>query len=159
GSTSSTSLPTTANAYQTSLSRRSTDAFLAVLNPSLAPSAQPVYVTYLGGSGVANGNGIAVDGAGNAYLSGYADSSFPTTTGSFQTTNAGGLDAFVAKINPALSGSSSLIYSTYLGGSAQDQGWGIAVDSAANAYVTGVTYFVKLMKHPFPVTADAFPSS
>jgi hypothetical protein len=157
--TTSASLPTTANAYQKSLGRNSQGAFLAVLNPSLAPSAQLVYATYLGGSGGAYGNGIAVDAAGNAYVSGSAGSGFPTTTGAFQTSYAGGLDAFVAKINPALSGSTSLVYSTYLGGSAQDQGWGIAVDSAGNAYVTGVTYFTSHQKRMFPVTANAIQSS
>jgi hypothetical protein len=81
---------------------------------------------------------IAIDDAGDAYVTGYTFSSnFPTTAGAFQTTFVGLIDAFVTKLNPA---GSDLIYSTYLGGDASDQGFGIAVDAAGNAYVTGSTY-------------------
>lgn len=96
-----------------------------------------IYSTYLGGKSYDHGNGIAVDGAGNAYVTGYSDSTFPIVN-ALQPIFAGGYyDAFVAKINPA---GSALIYSTYLGGSADDEGNGIAVDSAGNAYVAGQTF-------------------
>ena len=74
-----------------------------------------VYSTYLGGSDIDFGFGIAVDGAGSAYVTGYtASTNFPTTAGAAQTTNAGGFDAFVTKLDATGSG---LVYSTYLGGS------------------------------------------
>src|SRR5439155_1173802 len=73
---------------------------------------------------------------------------FPTTSGAFQTTNGGGYDAFVTKLNAAGGG---LVYSTYLGGSGGDVGLGIAVDSSGSAYVTGET-----ISTDFPVTSGAF---
>jgi hypothetical protein len=114
------------------------DAFVA----KLAPDGQSlVYSTYLGGSGQDNGEGIAVDSSGAAYVTGFADSAdFPTTAGAFQTTPGGGRDDFVTKLAPD---GGSLLYSTYLGGSADegehDQRGGIAVDSTGAAYVTGQT--------------------
>jgi hypothetical protein len=114
-----------------------------------------VYSTYLGGSGDDRSNGIAVDSAGNAYITGVTgftgSANFPITPGAFQTTCnncAKSGDAFVAKIN---SSGSALAYSTYLGGRDYDWGFGIAVDSSGNAYVTGSTY-----SYDFPVTPGAF---
>src|SRR6267143_5429403 len=96
------------------------------------------YSTYLGGSIRDGGQGIVVDGAGNAYVTGLTNSpNFPTTTGAFRSALAGGFDAFVTKINPV--GSAPLVYSTYLGGSGDDYGLGIAVDAAGNASLTGFT--------------------
>ncbi len=118
------------------------------------------YSTYLGGSGSDNGAAIAVDSAGNAYVTGQTGSTnFPTTSGTFQSSFAGGdaswaglaLDAFVTKVNPT---GSALIYSTYLGGSANDAAIGIAVDSAGSAYVTGLTDSTN-----FPTTSGAFQTS
>jgi hypothetical protein len=110
------------------------DAFVAKINPA---GSALVYSTYLGGSGDDWGNGIAVDGAGNAYVVGQtASTDFPTVN-PLQPANGGGYDAFVTKLNPT---GSALVYSTYLGGSNGDGAYGIAVDSAANAYVTGITY-------------------
>ena len=82
------------------------------------------YSTYLGGSGYDPATGIAVDGAGNAYLTGYTGSpDFPTTAGAFDTTYNGGGDAFVTKLNAS---GAALGYSTYLGGSGYDFALGIA---------------------------------
>lgn len=93
------------------------------------------YSTYLGGGSGDQGNSIAADSAGNAYVTGSTASiNFPTQN-PFQTANTGSV-AFVTKLNAA---GSALVYSTYLGGSGGDQGNGIAVDSAGNAYVTGST--------------------
>ena len=88
-----------------------------------ASGAALVYSTYLGGSDVDDGGyGIAVDGAGNAYVTGHtASTDFPTTAGAFDTTYNGGDDAFVTKLNPS---GSALVYSTYLGGSGDDDGYG-----------------------------------
>jgi len=122
----------------------SDDAFVAELNPSGAA----VYSTYLGGSFSDFANGIAVDGSRNAYVTGVTLSTdFPATPGSFQPTcgtngncnAASGLvfsDAFVARIN---AGGGSLHYVTYLGGSSDDTGVAIAVDTLGSAYVTGET--------------------
>ena len=110
-----------------------------------------VYSTYLGGSGNDVGNGIAVDAAGNAYVTGYTDfDRLPDhSRAPFQSDHAGGTcDAFVAKLNATGSG---LVYSTYLGGSGKDKGQGIAVDAAGNAYVTGTTASTN-----FPTTPAAF---
>ena len=95
-----------------------------------------VYSTYLGGSGFDQGLGIAVDGTGQAYVTGSTTSTnFPTAT-PLQATNAGGDDAFVTKLNAA---GTSLLYSTWLGGSSNDIGTSIAVDATGQTYVTGVT--------------------
>jgi hypothetical protein len=94
------------------------------------------YSTYLGGNGTDGGFGIAVDSSGNAYITGFTESgNFPTAT-PYQASNAGGRDVFIAKLNAS---GSALVYSTYIGGSAKDDGYGIAVDSTGNAYVTGAT--------------------
>jgi len=125
------------------------DAFVAKINPA---GSALIYSTYLGGSGDDQGTGIAVDFAGNAYVTGSTTSTdLPGTSSStIQSTYGGGADAFVAKINPA---GSALVYSTYLGGSATDAGDGIAVDFTGNAYVTGYT-----LSTEFPATSSA-PSS
>jgi hypothetical protein len=149
GSTGSSDFPVTPGAFQTNYGG-SGDAFVTKLNPA---GSALVYSTYLGGSGEedgwGDGGGIAVDSAGNAYVTGGTGSTdFPVTPGAFQTNNGGGDDAFVTKLNPA---GSALVYSTYLGGSGQDVGEAIAVDSAGNAYVTGGTGSTD-----FPVTPGAF---
>jgi hypothetical protein len=132
GQTQSTNFPTV-NALQPAYGG-GTDVFVAKLNPTGSALA---YSTYLGGSGRDIGNGIAVDSSGNAYVTGgTASTDFPTMN-PFQPAYGGGdFDAFVAEFNPT---GSALIYSTYLGGSGEDNGGGVAVDSSGNAYVTGFT--------------------
>src|SRR5437867_4409279 len=110
------------------------------------------YSTYLGGSDDEVGARIAVDAAGNAYVTGFTCSiNFPTTAGVFQATSGGSCDVFVTKLNPTGSG---LVYSTYLGGSDDDGGSGIAVDATGNAYVTGFTGSTN-----FPTTLGAFQTA
>jgi hypothetical protein len=111
---------------------------LGAYDRSLPLVIDPVlsYSTLLGGSGFDSATAIAVDSSGSAYVAGFTDSyDFPTLNAS-QSYQAGSNNAFVAKLNAAGNG---LIYSTYIGGSADDRAYGIAVDSSGNAYVTGST--------------------
>jgi uncharacterized protein (TIGR03437 family) len=110
-----------------------TDAFVAKLNAS---GSALVYSTYLGGGGSEAGTSIAVDSAGSAYVTGQTSSTNFPTVAPFQPANAGGYDAFVSKLNAA---GSALAYSTYLGGTGDDNAYSIAVDSAGSAYITGST--------------------
>jgi hypothetical protein len=154
GTTFSSDFPTTPGAFQTtcfSCTARvgSGDAFVSKLN---AAGSALVYSTYLGGNGGDFANAIAVDASRNAYVTGSTQSSnFPTTPGAFQTTFGGNLDVFVSKLNAA---GSALLYSTYLGGSSDDEGLGIAVDSSGNTYVTGHTF-----SSNFPITPGAFQTA
>jgi len=111
-----------------------------------------VYSTYLGGGLTDEGWSIAIDAAGDAYVTGETRSTdFPVTPGAFDTTFQGESDAFVAKLDPT---GSSLIYCTYLGGVHGDVGHAIAIDSAGDAYFTGDTYSAD-----FPVTPGAFDTT
>jgi len=139
GYTLSTDFPT---AHPLQASRHgSADAFVAELNPT---GSTLVYSTYLGGAGYDQGNAIAVDSTGNAYIAGLTGSTDWPTLKAVQTVNHAGAagSAFVAKIKV---GGSALSYSTYLGGSgcnsgqAGDEAFGIAVDALGHAYVTGST--------------------
>jgi hypothetical protein len=95
------------------------------------------YSTYLGGAQVDQGQGVAVDASGAVYITGFTNSTaFPLAGTPYQNKLKGGQDAFVAKLSPD---GSSLIYSTYVGGSSQDQGIAIAVDASGNAYFVGGT--------------------
>jgi hypothetical protein len=134
GQTPSTDFPTT-NPLQMSNGGGGFfgDAFVTKIN---AAGTGRLYSTYLGGSSDDIGGRIAVDGAGNAYVTGSTNSTNFPTTNPLQASNGGGKDTFVTKINAA---GLALVYSTYLGGSGDDAGAGIAVDGAGNAYVTGYT--------------------
>ena len=113
------------------------------------PSVSYAYSTYLGGSGDDNGIGIAFDSGGNAYVTGETQSTnFPGASDALRGTS----DAFVTKI--AADGS-SLIYSTYVGGSGAESGNGIAVDSAGDAFVAGGTQSLS----DFPTTGGAFQTA
>jgi hypothetical protein len=159
GYTQDASFPVTAGAIKGTFTGGQ-DAFVAKLNwnPSASPPLSLVYSTYLGGIGCSNnfdqGHGIAVDFSGNAYVAGLtACSTFPTANPINQTVmeNAvstlysgsslgatGAINAFVTELG--WNGSAlSLVYSTYLGGNSVDEAFGIALDSSANAYVTGYT--------------------
>ena len=132
GSMKSSNFPT-ASAYQGARDGGQ-DAFVLKLN---AAGDAITYSTYLGGSGGSDvGSAIAVDAAGNAYVAGYASSSdFPVTAGAADSTYEGG-EAFVSKLNAT---GNALLYSSFIGGSASDTGYGIAVDGAGNAVVVGET--------------------
>src|SRR6266576_2997676 len=132
GGTTSIDFPP-ANAFQPAFGGGSADAYVTKIN---ADGSSLVYSTYLGGSSDDVGQSIAVDSAGSVYVTGYTGAQDFPTVNPIQATNHGIHDAFVTKISPD---GSALVYSTYLGGSSDDYGWGIAVDSVGNAHVTGDT--------------------
>jgi hypothetical protein len=107
-----------------------------------------IYSTYLGGSGSDQANAIVVDSTGNAYVVGTTSSTDFPTKNALQPANGGLYNVFVTKFNPD---GSALLYSTYLGGSYYDYGYGIAIDAALNVYVTGTT-----QSRNFPTTSGAF---
>jgi hypothetical protein len=134
GYTYSTDFPTVNPLQAANGGGGNNDAFVCKINPA---GSALVYSTYLGGSGFDGGNGIAVDSAGDAYVTGWTGSSdFPTKNPLQRKFGGSYFDAFVAKLDPE---GSALVYSTYLGGSGDDEGLGIAVDSADSAYITGFT--------------------
>lgn len=139
GETSSTDFPTT-NASQ-GINAGTADAFVA----KFSTSGTRLYSTYLGANNYDTGNGIVADTAGNAYVTGQtASPDFPILNASQSTyggttvagSNIDRGDAFVTKFNAT----GGRVYSTYLGGDGADKGYGIAVDTAGNAYITGETY-------------------
>ncbi|MBI1762909.1 MAG: SBBP repeat-containing protein [Acidobacteria bacterium] len=134
GYTTSTDFPTK-NPLQPALGNSSsfTDAFVTKINPA---GSALVYSTYLGGSSDDLAYGVAVDGGGNAYVTGETSSTNFPRANATQSTYGGATDAFVTKLNQAGSG---LVYSTYLGGSGKDLGIDLAIDAAGNAYVAGET--------------------
>jgi hypothetical protein len=114
--------------------------------PLVLDPAVLFYCGYIGGSDYDAGSGIAVDGSGNAYVTGHtysSDGAFPVLYGP-DLTHKGGYDTFVAKVNPS---GTALLYCGFIGGSGNDYSWGIAVDGSGSAYVTGSTYS----------TEDSFP--
>ena len=136
-------------------------AFFSKVNTNATGAASLVYSTYLGGSGLDQGNGVAVDSTGNAYVAG-GTSSIASSLGfiipgsPFQSDcklDSGVCegDAFVAKLDPALGGTPSLVYFSYLGGSLADSASAIAVDSSLDAYVTGST-----VSTDFPILGAVF---
>jgi photosystem II stability/assembly factor-like uncharacterized protein len=147
GRTGSTDFPT-ANAFQPALAgpQFNSDAFVS----KLTPAGAFVYSTYLGGNGSDAGFAITADASGNAYVTGFTSSSDFPTKNPIQASNAGSgfaTDVFVTKFN---SQGSALVYSTYLGGTGNDTGRGIALDSANNAYIAGFTESLD-----FPLVAGA----
>jgi Bacterial Ig-like domain (group 3)/FG-GAP-like repeat/FG-GAP repeat/Beta-propeller repeat/NHL repeat len=184
GTAFSTDFPTTTGAYQRSnkaAANFASNAFVAKLNPN---GSSLVYSTYLGGSGVSPGSlpiddgegggergyGIAVDTAGEAYVTGYTFSAdFPVTTNGYQQVNHGtanvAANAFVSKLN---AGGTGLVASTYLGGTGRtagengdldvsdngDDGIGVALDASGDAYVIGVT-----TSTDFPTSKGAYQTT
>lgn len=156
GYTNSPDMPFTAGAYQTAYAGGTVqplavrgDAFIAKIDPT---GTKVIYNTYLGGRGDDFAQGIAVDAAGEAVVTGYTTSNnFPTKNAYSGTYNGSGGniyrtlgDAFLTKLNAAGNG---LVYSTYFGGFSDDAASAIALDSAGNAYITGIT-----VSQNFPTT-------
>ena len=156
GEADSTDFPVTSGAFQTTLGTTAGNAFVSKLSTN---GSNLIYSSFLGGSGNLNntgdvGLGVAVDLEGNAYVTGYTSSpNFPTTPGAFQTALGGpyASNAFVTKLSPT---GSSLVYSTFLGGSVTDSGLGVVVNVSGNAFVTGRTH-----SPTFPVTNGAYQTT
>jgi hypothetical protein len=143
GYTYSTDFPLQ-SAYQGTIAG-SSDAFITKLS---SDGSALTYSTYLGGTDFDFGYGIAVDTSGNAYVTGYTYSTDFPLQSAYQGTIAGSSDAFITKLS---SDGSALTYSTYLGGTDFDFGYGIAVDTSNNAYVTGNTTSSQAVTNPFPL--------
>ena len=139
GATQNPTFPTTAAAFQKTCGTDGTcnggipDAFVTLFK---ADGSAFVYSTFLGGESADQGYGIAVDSAGDAYVTGATLSTRFPLKSPIQGSYGGDQDAFVTALNPA---GSALLYSTYLGGSLNETGTGIAVDGGNNVYVTGQT--------------------
>jgi hypothetical protein len=142
GHTQSTDFPTTPGAYD-----RTKNGLLDIFCTKYNANGNMSFSTFLAEG---NGNAIAVDNEGNAYITGLVDESsvFPTTPGAFDTTYH---SCFITKFNPTGSG---LVYSTFLGGTNESRGCCIAVDSMGNAYISGYTRATD-----FPTTAGAFDNT
>jgi len=137
--------PVTPGAYDTSFNGGAaySDAFVTKVSPTGAIE----YSTFFGGAFRDTGWAIAVDAMGNAYVAGLSGD-IPTTDGAYDQSPNGGADAFLAKLDPT---GSSLLFATYLGGSAYDEPFGVAVDASGSAYVVGST-----MSPDFPTTPGAY---
>src|SRR6266540_3245112 len=159
GGTTSANFPTTAGSFDTSYGGGE-DAFVTKLTFVGSGAGGDTYAigpsTFLGGGGLDRGLGIGLDALGNTYATGITNSSgaspFPATTGVLATPFQGGaFDAFATKLNPT---ASALVYSTYLGGSGNDRGAGIAVDAGGSASLAGRTSSAN-----FPTTPGAFDTT
>ena len=158
GQTKSSNFPTTGNTFDRSLNIPgtcprcgidNTDNFVFKLN---AAGSALAYSTYLGGTDYDAARGIAVDGSGNAYVAGETLSGdFATTAAAFDRTRGGEYDMFVTKLNTT---GSALVYSTFIGGTAVDNGGRLAINSGGNAYVLGST-----SSPDFPTTPGAFDTT
>jgi hypothetical protein len=164
GFASGPDFPTTSGAYDTTFNGGSLpgcvcfgDVFVAKLS---ADGSRLLYSTFVGGSAAEQTNTLALDHDGSVVITGFTGSSdFPTTPGAVKSTFGGGTarfedvptDAFAAKLDPS---GSRLVYSTYLGGSGDDAGKGVALDDAGDAYYTGFT-----QSPEFPTTPGALKTS
>jgi uncharacterized protein (TIGR03437 family) len=131
GSTESSAFPATPGALQTQL-LGSSDAFIA----KFSSSGALIWATYFGGSGYDIATCAGVDPAGNVLVAGETESKDLPVLHAFQNSLKGGDNAFVLKLNPA----GQIVYSTYLGGSANDRANALAVDSAGSVYLAGKTF-------------------
>jgi hypothetical protein len=160
GSTNSTDWPCTScvAGYQTAFGGGTTDAYIAKVGNIVGSSYNMTYFTYIGGANDETGAAIAVDSVQAAHITGWTDSpapGFPVTTDAPQPTFKGGQwDAFAGSISTTLSGAGAGDFLTYLGGSATDQGTGVAIDNIGNTYVAGTT-----TSADFPITSNGYSTT
>jgi hypothetical protein len=149
GATKSSNFPTTPGSLAPGYRGGPSDGFLTKIAPD---GRSLLYSTFIGGSGEDIVRAVAVDGSGNAYLTGWTESSdFPKTPGAFDVSMNSNWDAFALKLNAA---GSQLLYGSYLGGSFDERGLDIAVDALGCVYITGYT-----MSSDFPISAGAYDPS
>ncbi len=144
-----TDYPATTGAYD-EIHNGSDDVFVTKLS---ADGSSLIYSTFIGGSSDDVAYKIALNDAGNAFITGYtqdAATDYPTTAGTYDETHNGDDDVFVTKLS---ADGSSLVYSTLIGGSGTDQGFGIDTDANGNAYISGITYDAAT---DYPTTAGAY---
>jgi uncharacterized repeat protein (TIGR01451 family) len=134
--------PISATAFDKTFSGQ--EAFIAKVTPD---GTKLAYCTFVGGDGNDEGYAIDIDSAGNAYITGLTEdgTNFPISGGAAQTTHGGGRDGFVVKVNQ---NGSALVYGTFVGANASEEGRGIAVDASGSAYVVGSTDSVPFQFHP-----------
>jgi hypothetical protein len=151
GSTTSTDFPLAGGGPQNTLSGQNTsDAFVLKLITTAPGTEGLFYSTYLGGAGVDFGSGIDVDARGAFYVTGSTRSEdFPVTGSAYQSIRWGAGDSFIVKIDPAAS--PTLVYSSYLGGEALDDGRAIAVSPSGAVYVAGAT-----LSTQFPLAGNSY---
>lgn len=154
GHTFSSDLPVTANAFDTTFNTQ--DAYFARLDPSLPAANQLTYCTFVGGGTAESGTALLVDAAGViTFAGGTTSGDFPVTDGTFQTTNAGGVqDIFVVRIDPSRAPAQQLLYATYLGGSGLETCFALAADGSGAVWATGFTASTN-----FPTTANGLDAS
>jgi hypothetical protein len=146
GTTNSGDFPTTVGAFQSGPLSTADHVFVSKLDSS---GSANLYSTYLSGTGTDTASSLALDNQGRVYLIGITNSpDFPHTAGALQLAPAAANQFFVSKVDPSASGTNSLPYSTYIGGSTPSggivAGGGIAVDSGANVYLVGGTTFIDM---------------
>jgi hypothetical protein len=159
GETSSSDFPITRGAFQTAFQGGTRDAFVSRLDPNKSGAAQLLYSTYLGGRAFESAFALGVQPNGVVTLAGWTGSpDFPTTPDAFDTTHGGGTvkksDAFVTRLDPRKASAAQLVYSTFMGGSADDFAWMLALDPSGVATVLGATTSAN-----FRVTSGAFDTT
>jgi hypothetical protein len=148
GTTYSQDFPTTLNAFNSS-NNGSSDIFVFKLNPT---GTSLIYSTYIGGTKEDQGRDIALDSSNHAYITGWTWSAdFPLTPDAYDQKKGTWTDAVIFRLNAA---GSKLVYSTFIGGSEEDYGNSIALDSSKNAYITGYT-----LSSDFPTTIEAYDTN
>jgi hypothetical protein len=139
GYTLSTDFPTTPDAYRTYPGGKG-DIFLMRFDPFAGPDSAVLYSTYFGGNGGDVAYGIALDSAGTVWLSGYTlSTNLPLAGSPLQSSNNGGVEVLIANLDITKPGSAALKYSTYVGSTGVNVGFGIAVGSDGTIVVGGVT--------------------
>jgi len=149
GSTDSENYPTSSNAFQGTIPSN-THVFVTMLDPSQAGAAGLVYSTFIGGANNEEGDAITVVN-GKIYVTGFTTSDDFPTVNPTQSARVAGFDGFVSEFDPTQSGTASLLFSTFLGADGQDLPHSIAVDSAGEIYVAGITYSTA-----FPTTPTSY---